>query len=84
MNDDIDRLKHALLQRQNEVFRNACEQLDGIAELMRAYQYYMGRSGRAVLGDRYQQPMAPPPPARQRARAPDGTEFDDWGVPRRN
>jgi hypothetical protein len=70
--DDIAHIKQALLNRQNDVFRNACEQLDGIADLLRDYQRYMGKSGRAVMGEQYQQ------------RQPES--YDPYGVPtqRRN
>lgn len=68
MEDDIARIKQALSQQQSEIFRNAADQLDAIADLLRAHRFYMARSGRAVLGEQYRNPS----PA-----------FDQYGQPNR-
>lgn len=55
MEDELARIRAALMQRHNDVLRNAFEQLDAVGDLLQAYSRYMSRSGRAVLGSEYQQ-----------------------------
>lgn len=69
LDQDIERIIEALEQQERDVLSNMVRQLRAIKDRVRSNKSYMAESGRAVLGDQYQQ------------RQPDS--YDPHGFPTR-